>query len=80
MTQSDEESDEERRPWLADEILSRRYEYPDGVDAGGSTQGDDAYGGDANTYGDDDDYEMVVAEGDELGPFGNGTLDPREYR
>lgn len=76
MTKSDEESDEERRPWLADEILSRRYEYPS-EDAGPLTQDGDL-DGDANMYGADEDYEYD-GEGDNMGPYGDGTLDPREY-
>lgn len=81
MTQSEEEEDMELRPWVYedDEVLSRHYEYPDEEDATRLTQHDgESYVDDVNMYRDDQDYEYVP-EGDGMGPYGDGTVDPREF-
>ena len=49
MTQSDEESEVEWWPWVADKILSRHYEYPDEENGVGSSNQGGTYE-DGNMY------------------------------
>lgn len=78
MTESDEESEAEWRSWRLDDVVSRRYEYPDEEDAGRSSQGGADQYEDADMYENDENGGYDV-EGSGLGPYGDGTVDPREY-
>ena len=68
MTQSDEESEAEWRPWVADKILSRHYEYPDEENGVGSSNQGGTYE-DGNMYENNEDYEYDVED----------NFDPCEY-
>ena len=61
MTQSDEESEAEWQPWVADEILSRHYEYPDEEDGVGSSNQGGTYE-DGNMYENNEDYKYDVED------------------
>ena len=67
MTKSDEESDAERRLWLADDILSRHYEYPDEEDGVSSLNQGGTYE-DANMDETNENYEY-----DEGSFYGDGS-------